>query len=98
MAISGGLAGLAGAVEVLAVHHRFLDSFSPGYGFDSIAVALLGGLNSLGITVSALLFGALNSGSIAMESLTSTPRQIAGVVQAIVILAVGAAYLRSKNK
>ena len=40
--LSGGLAGLAGAVEVLGVHRRYFDSFSPGYGFDSIAVALLG--------------------------------------------------------
>jgi len=39
MALSGALAGLAGAVEVLAVHRRYLDAFSPGYGFDSIAVA-----------------------------------------------------------
>jgi simple sugar transport system permease protein len=52
MAISGALAGLAGAVEVLGVHRRFLDAFSPGYGFDSIAVALLGGLNPGGIVLS----------------------------------------------
>jgi len=93
MTLSGALAGLAGAVEVLAVHHRFYDQFSPGYGFDSIAVALLGGLNSVGITLSALLFGGLNSGAIAMEAAAGTPRQIAGIMQAVILIAVGARYL-----
>lgn len=96
MSLSGALAGLAGAVEVLGVHHRFFDQFSPGYGFDSIAVALLGGLNASGVTLAAILFGALNSGSIYMETFTETPRQIAGIIQAVVILAVGARYLRNR--
>lgn len=97
MTISGALAGLAGAVEVLAVHRRFLDAFSPGYGFDSIAVALLGRLHPLGITLSALLFGGLSGGSIYMESWTDTPRQIAGIVQAVVIVAVAAQYVRKRK-
>ncbi|MGC8667240.1 MAG: ABC transporter permease [Chthonomonadales bacterium] len=97
MVLSGALAGLAGSVEVLGVHRRFFDMFSPGYGFDSIAVALLGALNSLGITLSAILFGALNSGAIAMESATNTPRQIAGIIQAVVILAAAARYLHQRT-
>lgn len=96
MALSGGLAGLAGAVEVLAVHKRFYDAFSPGYGFDSIAVALLGGLSASGVAASALLFGALNAGAPTMEALTGTPRQISGIVQALVILAMGARLFRRR--
>jgi simple sugar transport system permease protein len=94
--LSGALCGLAGAVEVLAVHRRYLDAFSPGYGFDSIAVALLGGLNSLGVALSSLLFGALNSGAISMESEVGIPRQVAGIIQAVVIIAIGARYLRRR--
>jgi simple sugar transport system permease protein len=97
MALSGALAGLAGAVEVLGVHRRFLDAFSPGYGFDSIAVALLGGLNAGGVVLSALLFGGLNSGALQMETLTDTPRQIAGVIQAVVIAAVGVRIIVSRR-
>lgn len=98
MLISGALAGLAGAVEVLGVHHHYYDQFSPGYGFDSIAVALLGGLTSSGVTMSAILFGGLNSGAIQMElGDQQTPRQIAGIVQAIVIIAVGVKYLRHRG-
>jgi ABC-type uncharacterized transport system permease subunit len=51
-------------------------------------------LNALGVTLSAILFGGLNSGAIYMEAMADTPRQIAGVVQAVVILAVGAGYWR----
>jgi simple sugar transport system permease protein len=96
MLISGALAGLAGAVEVLGNHHRYFDAFSPGYGFDSIAVALLGNLGAFGVTLSSLAFGGLASGAITMEAYTDTPRQIAGIVQAIVILVVGARALRRR--
>ncbi len=97
MTLSGMLAGMAGAVEVLGVHRRFLDAFSPGYGFDSIAVALLGGMNALGVTLAAILFGGLNSGALNMELITETPRQISGIVQAVVILAVAARYVRRRK-
>lgn len=97
MAMSGALAGLAGAVEVLGVHRRFLDAFSPGYGFDSIAVALLGGLASGGVVLAAMLFGGLSSGALQMELLTDVPKQITGIIQAVVILAVGARFVRPRK-
>jgi simple sugar transport system permease protein len=49
MILSGGFAGMAGAVEVMGVHHRALESISAGYGFSGIVVALFGGLHPLGI-------------------------------------------------
>lgn len=98
MGISGALAGLAGACETLGVHRRYLDAFSPGYGFDSIAVAMLGGGSAAGTAGSALLFGGLASGALQMELATGTPRQIAGVVQAIVILSVGARLLQKRTR
>ena len=89
MVLSGGLAGLAGAVEVLGVHHKFYDQFSPGYGFDSIAVAVLGGNTALGTALSALLFGALRNGAIGMQLATDTPKEIVTLIQAIVIAFAG---------
>ena len=89
MVMSGGLAGLAGAVEVLGVHHKFYDQFSPGYGFDSIAVAVLGGNTALGTALSALLFGALRNGAIGMQLATDTPKEIVTLIQAIVIAFAG---------
>lgn len=95
MLLSGALAGLAGAVEVLGIHGRFFDAFSGGLGFDSIAVALLGNLNAWGITLSAVLFGGLSNGARAMQqTVANTPKEIAGIVQAVVIVAVGARYVR----
>ena len=89
MVISGGLAGLAGSVEVLGVHHKFYDQFSPGYGFDSIAVAVLGGNTALGTALSAFLFGALRNGAVGMQLATDTPKEIVTLIQAIVIAFAG---------
>ena len=89
MVLSGGLAGLAGSVEVLGVHHKFYDQFSPGYGFDSIAVAILGGNTAIGTALSALLFGILRNGAIGMQLATNTPKEIVTLIQAIVIAFAG---------
>ena len=89
MVLSGGLAGLAGAVEVLGVHHKFYDQFSPGYGFDSIAVAVLGGNTAIGTALSALLFGVLRNGAVGMQLATDTPKEIVTLIQAIVIAFAG---------
>jgi general nucleoside transport system permease protein len=88
LAISGALAGLAGGIEVSAVTYRLYDNFSPGYGFTAIAVALLGRLHPLGVVVAALLFGALDVGSSAMQMVAGVSAVLVSAVQAIVILAL----------
>ncbi|MFZ5924212.1 MAG: ABC transporter permease [Bacillota bacterium] len=91
MAISGGLAGAAGAVQVLGLQHKFLDIFSfIGYGFDGIAVALLGRNHPLGVLVAACLFGTLARGAILMQSIARIPKEIIGIVQATIVLVVAA--------
>ena len=61
MLVSGGIAGLGGAEQVLGVYKAFYDNFSPGYGFDGIAVAMLANNNPLGVILAAFLFGALTA-------------------------------------
>lgn len=95
MALSGALAGVAGAIEVMGVQHRYLDGIAGSYGFDGIAVALLGGLGATGVIGSALFFGALASGSEYMETLTNVPAPISVIVQAAAIGMVG---LRPRQK
>jgi simple sugar transport system permease protein len=90
MALSGGLAALAGASEVMGVNHNIAQGFSPGYGFDSIALALMGGGHPLGIVMAALLFGSLRNGATKMQSLASIPIDIISIVQAFVILFIAA--------
>lgn len=93
LVISGALAGLGGAGEILGVHHRFIDGFSPGYGWDGLAVALIGGLNPYGTIFAAIFFGALRSGGQAMSRSTGVPLDIVFVLQALVILFVAAPRL-----
>ena len=91
--LAGGLAGLAGVCEVLGVQGRLYASFSPGYGFDGIAVALIGMNSPVGIIVGALLFGAFRSGGNRMQMRAQVPDSIVSVIQAFVIIAVIASQM-----
>ena len=77
--------GVAGAVEVLGVHYKFYAAFSPGYGWDAIAVALLGLLHPIGVVASAFLFGVLRSGSITMQAIAQISKDIVLVLTALII-------------
>jgi len=85
MFLSGALGGLAGAVEVLGVHYKFYASFSPGYGWDAIAVALLGLTHPVGVVASAILFGVLRSGSITMQAIAQISKDIVLILSALII-------------
>ena len=86
MALSGALAGLGGAVQVSAITHRLYESFSPGWGYEAIAVALVARLNPLGVMLTALLFGALDNGSQAMQRSQGVSPVLVQVIQGMVIL------------
>ncbi|MGY8779732.1 MAG: ABC transporter permease, partial [Longimicrobiales bacterium] len=85
---SGAIAGLAGGVQVSGVTYTLLESFSPGWGYTAIAVALLAGLDPIGVIVTGVLFGALQAGAGAMQRDAGIPQVWVGVVEALVILAV----------
>ncbi len=88
MLVSGGLAGLAGAVEVTGLTGRLFEQFSGGQGYTAIAVALLARLHPVGVAASALFFGALAAGSGAMQRSAGVPAVFVAIVQATVILAL----------
>jgi simple sugar transport system permease protein len=90
MFLSGALAGMAGANEVLGVNYNLAAAFSSGYGFDSIALALLGKSHPVGVVLAALLFGTLRSGATRMQSLAGIPIDIISIIQALVIIFVAA--------
>lgn len=91
--VSGAVGGLAGGVETLGVHHRFMEGFAPGFGFDGLIAALLANGSPIGTIATALFFGALRSGSLLLETDTSASREIITVIQALIILAVSAQVL-----
>lgn len=90
---SGAIGGLAGGVETLGVHHRFMEGFAPGFGFDGLIAALLANGSPLGTIATALFFGALRSGSLLLETDTTASREIITVIQALIILSVSAQVL-----
>jgi ABC-type uncharacterized transport system permease subunit len=88
MFISGLIGGLAGGVQALGVHYRFISGFSRGLGFDGIVVALLGRNSPVGVLLAALFFGALRSGGSTMEMFTRIPRDVIDILQALIIFFV----------
>jgi general nucleoside transport system permease protein len=90
MALSGMLAGFAGAIEVTALNYRHELSFALGYGLDAIAIALLGRTHPVGVVLAAILFGAMRNGATKMQFLTQIPVDIISVVQAMILLFVAA--------
>ena len=96
MTLSGALAGMAGAVQILAVNHSMALGLSSGYGFDSIALALIGNNHPLGVILSSLLFGTLRNGATRMMVVSAIPIDIVDVIQAIILMFVAApAIIRS---
>jgi len=92
MLVSGGLAGFAGAFEVLGSHYRFIDGAltSPGYAWAGIMAALLAKSNPIGIIFTSLFLAALHTGSLGLERNTNVPMEIADVIQAVLILFITA--------
>ncbi|MFP5346076.1 MAG: ABC transporter permease [Actinomycetes bacterium] len=90
MAIAGGLAGLAGAFQILGTERALTGGVSAGIGFDAITVALLGRGNPFGIVLAGLLFGALKAGGVTMQARTGTPIDLVFVVQSLIVLFIAA--------
>jgi ABC-type uncharacterized transport system permease subunit len=90
MMISGGLAGLAGASEILGTNLRLTPAFSPHWGFDAIAIALLGASRPVGVVFAAILFGALRAGATPMQAQTGIPIDLVVVIQGLVIMFIAA--------
>jgi simple sugar transport system permease protein len=86
LALAGALAGLGGAVQIAAYNHRLYENFSPGWGYEAIAVALVARLNPLGIVPCAIFFGALDNGSQALQSGLGVSPEIVQVIQGLIIL------------
>ena len=86
MLVSGGLAGLAGVIEVFGVHYRLKADTSHGYGYTGIIVAVLAMLNPLAVIVVALVFGAFAVGGVTMQVATGIPNAIVSAIEAVILL------------
>lgn len=90
MGLSGALAGLAGTTESLGITRNMTLGFSAGYGFDSIALALLGKSHPVGVVLAGILFGTLRAGGKRMQSVAGIPLEIISIMQALVIVFIAA--------
>ena len=91
--ISGALAGVGGALEVLGTYHCLYTDFSPGFGYDGIPVALLCGSNPILAVVGSIAFGALRNGSLTMQARVGISNEIISVIQGSLILFVASNYI-----
>jgi simple sugar transport system permease protein len=91
MSLAGALAGLAGAVEVLGVHYRLIEGFSHGFGFNAVAIALLGALNPIAVLPAGLFFGFLETGALAMQRAIGVPSSLVSVIQGLTMVFILAA-------
>jgi simple sugar transport system permease protein len=90
MLLSGAVCGLAGAMVVLGVHHRYIDGSvtAPGYAWTGFTAALLAGGEPLATLVAGLFLAGLETGAAGMERNTDIPFQVVAVVQACIILMI----------
>jgi len=99
MAISGALAGMVALNQVMGYEYRYMDGFSPGYGFLGIAVALLGRNHPAGILCAAVLFGALVQGGLTVDMLTeNVSKDIVYVIQGVIIIVVASAAVLARRQ
>lgn len=94
MGISGGLAGIAGANQVMGLPpYQVTQGFAGIIGFDAIALALLGQSHPFGVLWAGLLFGALKAGGRLMQAAAQIPLELVTVVQALIIVFIAAPEL-----
>ncbi len=84
--ISGAIAGIGGGSEILGTQFRLINGFGAGYGFDGVAMALIGQLHPVSTMIVAVFFAALRAGSTAMQAATGVPTSVSDIIQALVIV------------
>ena len=84
--VSGAIAGLGGAADLLGTQYRLINGYGSGYGFDGVAMALIGQLHPIATIVVAIFFAALRVGATSMQVATGVPTSVSDIIQALVIV------------
>jgi simple sugar transport system permease protein len=91
---SGAIAGLGGALHLLGQEGKYTEGFSPGFGFDSLGVAMLAGKSPLGVLPAAALFASIDQGALRAQVATGLPKEVSAVLQGLIILLVAVVRYR----
>lgn len=95
--VTGGLAGLGGAIELMGAQFRMVSGFSPGYGYDGIGIAVMGRYNPVGIVLATFLFAIIRVGTGAMQRGAGVPFPLLSVIQGLIIVfVIASGYLTNK--
>ncbi len=84
--VSGAIAGIGGAIQVLGPIGRFVAGFSTGYGFTGIAVAILARGNPIGILIGAVLFGGMATAGATIQLFSDVPIEIVNILQGLIMI------------
>ncbi len=100
MAISGALAGIAGAGWMLEDQYRYTLTFSgsPGLGWDGMLIALMGGHDPIGILIAAVFYAGLKTGADSINMYTSVPKEIVALIQGLIVLFLAVKFIQDKFK
>lgn len=90
MLVSGGIAGLGGAVEILGVWRRYKNLFAAGFGFKGNLAALLGGQSFIGSAVAAIFYGSMEAGALNLAWNAGIPRQLVDIIVGLIIFFMAA--------
>jgi simple sugar transport system permease protein len=96
--ISGGLAALAGSIEVLGPTGYVTTTMSPGFGYSGIVVAMLAALHPMGVVAAAIFVATVFVGADAMSRATGVPSFIADVIMSVSLLAMLTALLFTTHR
>ncbi len=96
--ISGGIAGIAGYVEVAGIQYHLIGELSPGYGYTGIIIATMGGLSALGAGASALFFGLVETGAQTVSRALGVPVYLGEVTQATMLLVILGMFLLQRYR
>lgn len=95
MAISGALAGIAGAGWMMEDQYRYTLTFSgsPGLGWDGMLIALMGGHDPLGILIAAIFYAGLKTGADSINMYTNVPKEIVALIQGLIVLFLAVKFI-----
>ena len=96
--LSGGLAGLAGAIEVAGRTSYLTLDMSPGYGYSGIVIAMLAGLHPLGVVLGSVFVAGVLVGADSMSRVVGVPTYIADVIVAASLISVLVATLLTQYR
>lgn len=98
MAISGALAGIAGAGWMLEDQYRYTLTFSgsPGLGWDGMLIALMGGHDPIGILIAAIFYAGLKTGADSINMYTSVPKEIVSLIQGLIVLFLAVKFINER--